>query len=938
MPDPLDETSSDSPASRADDVGLRPDGPPAGRATLPTGTVTFLMTDIEGSTRLLQALPDEYPELLAAHHRLLREASGSAGGIEASVEGDALFFAFEDVRSAIRAAIEGQQRLAGHAWPQSATVRVRMGIHSGEGRLLGGEYVGLDVHRTARIVTAGHGGQVLVSDAARGLAEGRLATDASFRDLGEHRLKDIDRSEHLFQLAADGLATEFPPLRSLTGRPNNLPAQMTSFVGRDLEKQQLLEHLGASRLLTLTGPGGTGKSRLSLEVAAASLDRFADGVYFVPLATISDPELLVITLASTLGVREGSARPVREGLIEYLRDRTILLVLDNFEQLLTAAPTVAELLAGAPRLRVLASSREALRIAGEQEYPVRPLAVPDSGGVIALEELEQIDSVALFVQRARSVKPDFHLAPETARVVSEICTRLDGLPLAIELAAARSGLFEPAEILARLDRRLAFLAGGRDVPERQRTLRGAIDWSHELLDEAEQVLFRRLAVFAGGCTLEAVEAVCEPHQMGLEAVDGVSSLHDKSLLRRDGSGGGSFRVAMLETIREYARERLHASGEAADFRRRHAEFFLDLAQQAAGHLHGRDQGEWFEILDGELDNVRAVIGWALDSGEAAIGIRLAASLEPFWVFRNHAKEGRRHLDELLASPLGGIPLAARAAGMGAAAGLAVWQGDYGVSRSLAEQSLSMYRELGDLAGIAGQLSSLGYASVIPDPAAALELFRESIAAYREVGAPPMMGQSLIGMALPEMQFRKVGDAASHLEEAAAVFREAGDTTMSLISEGLLGLCARLEGDRATARRRYIDVLHAAQRTGAHIALTLPLAALADLALLEGDAERAAVLDSAQAQLTERLGGAPSFQLMGIPDVSERARADLGDERYEAAVASGLSASLEKIIALACEGPGRRRSRAVSRLQDYDDVGMLEQHHESDVPTLAGPDG
>ncbi|MBA2275683.1 MAG: adenylate/guanylate cyclase domain-containing protein, partial [Chloroflexi bacterium] len=311
------------------------------------------MTDIEGSTRLLQALPEGYPGLLEDHHELLRGAFGAVGGIEASVEGDALFFAFADAPSAVHAALEGQRRLARHVWPAGATVRVRMGLHTGEGRLLGGEYVGLDVHRTARIVTAGHGGQVVVSDAARALAEARLPPGASFRDLGEHRLKDIDRSEHLFQLAADGLATEFPPLRSLTGRPNNLPAQMTSFVGRDLEKQQLLEHLAASRLVTLTGPGGTGKTRLSLEAARALLDRFADGVYFVPLATISDPELLVITLAATLGVREGPARPIREGLIEYLRDRTILLVLDNFEQLLSAAPTVGELLAAAPRLRVL---------------------------------------------------------------------------------------------------------------------------------------------------------------------------------------------------------------------------------------------------------------------------------------------------------------------------------------------------------------------------------------------------------------------------------------------------------------------------------------------------------------------------------------------------------------------------------------------------------
>jgi len=901
MADPLDETSSDSPASRADDVGLRPDGSPTGRATLPTGTVTFLMTDIEGSTRLLQALPEGYPGLLEDHHQLIREAFGSVGGIEASVEGDALFFAFADAPSAVRAALEGQRCLARHAWPAGATVRVRMGLHTGEGRLLGGEYVGLDVHRTARIVTAGHGGQVVVSDAARGLAEARLPPGASFRDLGEHRLKDIDRSEHLFQLAADGLATEFPPLRSLTGRPNNLPARMTSFVGRDLEKQQLLEHLAASRLVTLTGPGGTGKTRLSLEVARASLDRFTDGVYFVPLATISDPELLVITLAATLGVREGPARPIREGLIEYLRDRTILLVLDNFEQLLSAAPTVGELLAAAPRLKVLASSREALRIAGEQEYPVQPLAVPDSGDAIALEELELIDSVALFVQRARAVSPAFELVPDNARAVSEICMRLDGLPLAIELAAARSRLFEPAEILARLDRRLAFLAGGRDVPERQRTLRGAIDWSHELLDEAEQVLFRRLAVFAGGCTVEGVEAVCEPQERGLDAVDGISSLHDKSLVRRDDGAAGGLRVVMLETIREYARERLHASGEAADVRRRHAAFFLDLARRAAEHLYGREQTEWLQLLDRELDNFRAVIGWALDSGYVEIGLRLAASLDRFWIFRNHAKEGRRHLDALLASPLSGVPLAARAAGVGVAAELAGWQGDYDVSRPLAEQSLAMYRELGDTAGIAGQLSNLAYSTVMPDPAAALELFRESVAAYREAGGPPMMGESLAGMATAEMQFRRLRDAASHLEEATAVFRQAGDTTMTLISEGLLGLCARLEGDLTAARRRYVDVLVGAERAGTQIWLTMPLAALADLALLEGDAERAAVLDAAQAQLAERLGGTPSLALVGIPDVADRARAELGDEHYEAAVARGRSASLEEVIALALEG-------------------------------------
>ena len=372
------------------------------RADLPTGTVTFLLTDVEGSTRLLHELGAEgYARALAEHRRLIRNACIAHDGVEVDTQGDAFFFAFPTAPGALAAAEAATGALA------SGPIHVRIGLHTGTPLLTTEGYVGDDVHFGARVAAAGHGGQVLVSPTTAAAIEpsNGLFRGIPLADLGEHRLKDIDRSEHLFQIVADGLATEFPPLRSLTGRPNNLPAQVTSFVGRDREKQELLEHLGSSRLLTLTGPSGTGKTRLSLEVAAASLDRFTDGVYFVPLATISDPELLVITLASTLGVREGPARPIREVLIEYQRDRTILLVLDNFEQLLSAAPTVGKLLAAAPRLKVLASSREALRIAGEQEYPVRPLAVPGSGGAIALEELEQIDSVALFVQRARSVKP-----------------------------------------------------------------------------------------------------------------------------------------------------------------------------------------------------------------------------------------------------------------------------------------------------------------------------------------------------------------------------------------------------------------------------------------------------------------------------------------------------------------------------------------------------
>jgi predicted ATPase/class 3 adenylate cyclase len=866
---------------------------------LPTGTVTFLMTDIEGSTRMLQMLGDRYPELLADHYRLLWEAFGAAG-TEVGTEGDALFFVFSDAPSAVRAALEGQRRLAAYPWPPGGEVRVRMGIHSGEGILLDNSYVGLDVHRAARITTSGHGGQVLLSDAARALAEGSLPEGVGLRDLGEHRLKDLERSEYLFQLEAHDLAAEFPPLRALGAR-HNLPAQVTGFVGRTREKQHVLELLGSSRLLTLTGSGGTGKTRLALEVAAASLDDFVDGIFFVPLAPISDADLVVPTVASTLGVRESPARPIRDALIEHLGERAVLLVLDNFEQLLAAAPTVGELLAAAPRVKALVTSREPLRISGEQEFPVPPLALPDVGAQTGLDELQAIDSAALFLQRARSIRPGFDLTPENAQAVAEICARLDGLPLAIELAAARLRLFEPGELLPRLDRCLSVLAGGRDLPERQRTLRGAIDWSHQLLDEPEQALFRRLSVFRGGCTLEALEAVCVPEELALDPVDAVSSLHDKSLLRRADASAGGLRVTMLETIRQYGQERLEASGEAQEIGRRHAGFFLELAERVAGGLQGREEQGWVVILDRELDNFRAAIGWSIDAGEMETGLRLAAALNRFWLFGNHVKEGRQHLDELLSRPRNGVSATVCAAALGAAADLAGWQGDYEKSRPLAEESLAISRELGDVGGIAGQLANLGYAAVIPDPAAALKLFRDSIEAYRRAGGPPDMGQALIGLALPEMQLGNLEGATRHLDEATVLFERAGQDGMALISLGLLGVCSRLEGDLAAARQRYVDVLVRSNSAGAYATLTLPLAALADLALLEGDAERAAVLGAAEAQLGERLGGTPSFQLMGIPDVLERARAELSDHRYQAALALGRSAHLDEIVTLALSG-------------------------------------
>jgi predicted ATPase/class 3 adenylate cyclase len=864
---------------------------------LPTGTVTFVMTDIEGSTRLIQALGNRYPQLLAEHYGLLREAFSTAG-VEVGSQGDALFYAFTDAPSAVRAALDAQRRLFEHRWPADVVVRVRMGIHSGEGRLLSGDYVGLDAHRTARITAAGHGGQVVLSDAARVLSEASLPPGATLRDLGEHRLKDLERVEHLFELVAPDLPTQFPPLRSAPGRPHNLPAQVTSFIGRTRELQQLVDLLRSGRLLTLTGPGGTGKTRLAVEVAAACVASF-DGVHFVPLATITNPDLVIPTIATTFNLREGPARPVLDTLIGHLRQRTMLLVLDNFEQVIDAAPVVGELLAAAAQLTLLVTSRERLGIAGEQEFPVPPLRLP-SGSTLGIEELRGVESLALFLQRASSVRPGFDLTPNNAVAVAEICERLDGLPLALELAAARVRLFQPHELLAHLDQRLSFLAGGRDRPERQRTLRGAIDWSHELLGEAERALFRRLSVFIGGCTPVAVEAVCQPGELGLEGVDGLSSLADKSLLHRDETVG-ELRMTMLETIHEYARERLEASGEKPEMAARHAAFFLDLAEEAAKHLRGPGQRPWLNTLDRELDNIRAVIRRAIDTGEPESGLQMAAALTQYWLARGHTKESRGYFEELLASPTQNMSSASRAAGLEAVAEIASWQGDYATMRPLTEEALARYRELGDARGIANQLGSLGYGAITTDPQAALELFGESIEAYRQAGSPSMISGSLVGLGVVQMRLGRLDDAVRSLEEAEQHLREAGDDDFHFAAIGMLGLVARLQGDLASARRNYAEVLSRSHQEGHQLGINMALSLLADLALLVGEPEQAAVLAVAAASLEEELGGTPSIELAGIPDPLTQARAELGDERYGAAVNRGRSMPIDEIVRLAFAG-------------------------------------
>ncbi|HEX2194519.1 MAG TPA: adenylate/guanylate cyclase domain-containing protein, partial [Candidatus Limnocylindria bacterium] len=505
---------------------------------LPIGTVTFLFTDIEGSTRMAQALGEEWPPVLERHLDILRRSVESHGGVTFGTEGDAVFAAFASAHAAVAAAVDAQRALAFEGWPEGAAVRVRMGLHTGEGQLAGDAYVGLDLHRVARITAAGHGGQVLLSETTRVLAEGNLPPGTSLREMGEHRLKDLSRAEHLSMLVIDGLPSTFPPLRTLDVVPNNLPTQLTTFLGRERELAAAGELLRNARLLTLTGPGGTGKTRLSLQLAAEATDAFPDGVYWVPLGTITDPALVTPTMAQVLGLPDPRGRVI-EQLAEHLADKRVLFVLDNFEQVLDAATSIGELLQRLPRLTVLVTSRSPLRIYGEREFPVPPLAVPDPAQLPSLESLGQYASVALFIERAMAVQPSFAVDASNAPALAEICARLDGLPLAIELAAARVRVLTPQAILARLDHRLKLLAGGsRNLPERQQTLRGAIDWSHDLLDAADRVAFARFSAFSGGADEEAFSRVvladwpaeAGPVPDGLEAL---TSLLDKSLLRQE---------------------------------------------------------------------------------------------------------------------------------------------------------------------------------------------------------------------------------------------------------------------------------------------------------------------------------------------------------------------------------------------------------------------
>ena len=810
------------------------------RPELPSGTVTFLFTDVEGSTKLLHELGAEaYAKALAEHRHILRTAFGAHGGVEVDTQGDAFFVAFPTAPGALQAAQEAQTALA------SGPIRVRMGLHTGTPHLAEEGYVGVDVHQGARIAAAGHGGQVLLSNETRELAP------IDVTDLGEHRLKDFEGPVSIYQLGAE----RFPPLKTISN--TNLPRPASSFVGREREVEEVTALLrDGARLLTLTGPGGSGKTRLAIEAAAELVPEFKAGVFWVGLAPLRDPALVTATIAQTLGAKDG--------LADHIGERELMLLLDNLEQVVEAAPELASLVEACPNLRLLVTSRELLRVRGEVEYPVLPLAEPEA--------------VELFCARAR-VEPD--------PTVHALCQALDNLPLALELAAARASVLSPRQILERLSGRLDLLRGGRDADPRQQTLRATIEWSYELLTPAEQRLFARLAVFRGGCTLEAAEEVAEAD------LDTLGSLVDKSLLRHLDE-----RFRMLETIREYAAERLAASGEAEGLRRRHAEHFLALAEAAYPNLRGSPKA-WLDRLEAEHDNLRAALDRLEAAGETQLGLRLAGALYRYWYMRGQLAEGRRRLEAALRADE--RPTAARARALNGAAVMAADGGELATGRLRAEEALALHRQLGDASGATYSIYMLGtIATEESDWARAQPLFEESLRAFRELGDEHY---TLLATDALAWTYGELGDRerrrALHEEVLHRARAQSNEVVVALQLDQLAKFALN-QGRAQDALGMLKESLRIYRDLDIRGGIAENLCHFADVLVAEGRAEMAARLLSRVEVLGEEVGGVPSW----VGEMNEKTlttiRAQLDEAAFAEAWERGQALSVDEAVALALD--------------------------------------
>jgi predicted ATPase/class 3 adenylate cyclase len=823
-------------------------------------TYTFLFTDIEGSTRFWERQPEQARAALEQHNKILREAIETQGGRVFRTAGDAFFASFNTASPALAAAVEAQNRFYEETWNLESPLRVRMALHTGEAEEQNGDYVGASLNRIGRLISVSNGGQILLTQAVQELVRDNLPKNTVLHDLGRHRFRDLESPERIFQVAIDGLPYHFPPLKSLETIPNNLPRHLTSFIGREAELAKAQELLSTNRLLNLTGPGGTGKTRLAVQTAASRLEDFPDGVWLVELAPLNVPSMILPSIAGVLNIRELPETPLIDSVREALRTRRLLLVLDNCEHLIEACAQIAdELLQACPDLKIMVSSREVLDVPGEITMRVPPLSLPNISVSASVNDLLKSEAVQLFIERARAIQPNFQLTDQNAHSVAKICQRVDGIPLAIELAAARLRLLNPEQIAARLDDLFRLLTGGsRTALPRQQTLEAMIDWSHELLSDPERVLFRRLAVFSGDWTLEAAEVVCAGEEPAAGAgvltrltepvLDLLTQLVNKSLVLVD-DYGSEVCYRLLETIRQYAQIKLVETGEATLARQAHHRYFREFSSKAYTGLQGEDQYNWMKRLERDHDNLRSALEWGLEHDPLS-ALEMGADLVYFWSGRGYSSEGRRWLKSSLDNigkmdELGGdhekLRIAARA--FSAYGQMAIIQGDNTAAREALERAVQIQREQRSLKELVLSIPLLSLAFLfLGDIEKSLELAEEGERLGRELDEPIGLALSLSLLAQISMRVGSGYDnARDKIEESARLLRVHGNRWFSALSLMGLGIIAYLARDLSTAEANFMESVEIFQKAGDLHFTNVSHSYLADVARQKGEFERAARL-------------------------------------------------------------------------------------------------
>ncbi|MGH7764044.1 MAG: BTAD domain-containing putative transcriptional regulator, partial [Candidatus Dormibacteraceae bacterium] len=818
----------------------------AATSGLPSGTITFLLTDVEESTRRWDRYPAAMQQAMVRHDEILGRLVAAHGGtqVESGREGDSILVAFTRARDAVSCAVEIQRGLGAQAWPKGADVHVRIALHSGEAESRSGHYYGPAVYRCARLLVTGFGDQVLVSGATRNLVVDSMPEGLALRDFGWHRLKDLERPERVYQVIGPGLRSQFPPLKSLDPRRHNLPISPTRFIGRDADLAEIKERLASSRLLTLVGPGGTGKTRLALQAAAELIDGFPDGVWVIEMAPLSEGDLVGQTVAETLGVHEEAGRPVFRTLTEWLADKRLLLLIDNCEHLVPAVVGLADhVMRDCAHVKLLATSREALRVNGETILKIGPLP--------------QAEAVVLFAERSAAVQPAFRLTDDNAESVAQICRRVEGIPLAIELAAGRAKMMTPAEILERLQASFAVLSGGsRSEDARHETLKAAVDWSYRLLNEDEKPFFRRVSVFMGGFTLEAAEAVCGEHGPG-KVLELTGQLVDKSLVAPQVGESGQTRYSLLEAVREYGLARLADHGELESAQRSQADFYVHYADTATDRLTTEERTRWLLRLGDDVGNFRAIFDTA--SLEPEIAITLAGNLGEFWAFRGDFSEGRSRLESALSR--GSARSLSRARALYGAALMTWAQGDHEAAFAYCEESIALSRELGDFEGEARSLQQAGQIAIQREEYSRAQIaLNQSLEIGTRHGLLAVRSVSLWRLGMAAIFTGDVPGARRHLQESLALSREQSDVEMVGVCLLLLGHVALVEGRLEDSEQNLRESLGLMRSEGSSLSIANLLESLAAVAAAAGHKERALRLGGASEALRNRIGVSPNSPL------------------------------------------------------------------------------